>query len=76
MAPFRWPEIRHDVCLAKEVATRMPVKKEDWQTIACILSEAFTEKGKPVELKERGCRERINRLLNKFEEDDKKSLKR
>ena len=49
----------------------------DWDEIAAKLSEAFsTAKGKLVELKGRGCRERMDRLLQKFKAEEAKSLKR
>jgi len=31
MAPFHWPETRHDLALAKEVAQYMPEKPQEWE---------------------------------------------
>ena len=42
MAPFRWPETRHDIALAIEVSVANPVKPKDWETIAERLSTAFS----------------------------------
>ena len=51
MAPFRWPELSHDVALATEVAARRPQKPQDWEDIAQALSQAFSTPGKQVQLK-------------------------
>lgn len=74
--PIRWPEVFHDLALAKEVIPWMPEKPADWDKIADRLSEAFSTDQKVVELKGRGCRERMDRLLEKFEKEDAKSFKR
>ena len=76
MAPFRWPMARNDLQLAMEVAARRPVVPADWDTIAQILSQEFSSTEKVVELTGRACREHLDRLLKKFEEDDKKALKK
>ena len=76
MPSIRWPETRHDIALAKEVASRRPVKPLDWDAIAADLNASFSNVEKPVELKGRGCRERIDRLLDKFKSEDTRSLKR
>lgn len=76
MPQFRWPELQHDISLAREVAGSRPSKPSDWETIAGTLSVAFSTEEKAVELKGRGCRERLERLLEKFKSDDSKSLKR
>ena len=75
-ALFRWPETRHDVDLAKEVAAYRPSKPLDWKQIAVTHSEKFSSEDKRVELKGRGCRERLERLLDKYKADDAKVLKR
>ena len=31
--PFRWPETKHDLALAKEVAKTMPEKSTEWDQI-------------------------------------------
>ena len=76
MPQFWWPELSHDVALAKEVVSHRPSKAQDWEAIAQTLSTSFSTANKPVELKGRGCRERMERLLEKFHAEDTKSLKR
>lgn len=79
MAPtkaFRWPENKHDIALATEVAAFSPVKPKDWETLAARLSKMFTTESTNVELKGRGCRERLERLIDKFKAEDAKALKR
>ncbi|CAB4023790.1 Hypothetical predicted protein [Paramuricea clavata] len=76
MGPFRWPSIENDIALAREVAASRPEKPNDWDKIGTRLSEHFSTDGKPVELKARGCRERMDRLLSKYKQEDAKSLKR
>ncbi|CAB4015161.1 Hypothetical predicted protein [Paramuricea clavata] len=68
--------IENDIALAREVAASRPEKPNDWDEIATRLSEHFSTDGKPVELKARGCRERMDRLLSKYKQEDAKSLKR
>ena len=68
MAPFRWSP-SNDVMLAKDVAA-------DWDNVASTLSTAFSTDEKKVEITGRACRERLKRLLIKYNEDDKKSLKK
>ena len=76
MPPFRWPSIQHDIALAKEVAASAPEKPADWDNLAARLSFAFSTDESIVELKGRGCRERMNRLLEKYKQEDAKALKR
>ena len=76
MPQFRWPELSNDLSLAKEVASARPTKSADWEKIAEKLSILFSTIEKLVELKGRGCRERLDRLLDKFKTEDAKSLKR
>ena len=76
MPQFRWPEVKHDIALAKEVASTRPSKPSDWERIAGALSSTFSNEGKTIELKGRGCRERMDRLLEKYRVEDSKSLKR
>ena len=76
MPQFRWPELMHDISLAREGASSHPSKPADWESIAGVLSSAFSTEDKPIELKGRGCRERMDRLLEKFRAEDSKSLKR
>ena len=76
MPQFRWPELKHDLALAREVISCRPSKLQDWDKIATKLSEVFSSEDKPVELKGRGCRDRTDRLLDKFKAEDSKSLKR
>ena len=76
MPQFRWPALFYDIALAREVASCRPNKSEDWEDIARTLSVAFSTLNKPVELKGRGCRERMGRLLDKLRSEDSLSLKR
>ena len=76
MPAFRWPDIVNDVALATEVATHRPHRPADWDAIANTLSHAFSTAEKPVQLKGRGCRERMELLLRKFKEDDANALKK
>ena len=76
MPQFRWREVAHDVSLAKEVAGRRPSKPCDWEVIGTRLSSLFTTSTKPVHIKGRGCKDRMDRLLDKFRSDDAQSLKR
>ena len=76
MAPFRWPEISNDLMLAREVAAKNPKSGAAWETIACLLSRAFSKDGKRIDLTGRACRDRIERLIAKHKDDDKKSLKK
>ena len=73
MAPFRWPTTSNEIMLATEVAARKPKSPADWET---ILSHAFSSDHKQVDLTGRACRERLECLINKFKEEDKKSLKK
>ena len=76
MAPFRWPNTKHDIALAKEVAAAQPTTSQDWEIIAATLGTLFSTEDKPVVLKGRGCRERMQRLIDKFKQEDARSLKR
>ena len=76
MAPFRWPLLRQDVMLATEVVARRPIKPSDWETIAQVLTNEFKTEDKPVQLTGRACRERIDRIMQKYKEDDKRALKK
>ena len=76
MAPFRWPDTKHDIALAKEVAAAKPTTSQDWEIIATTLGTLFSTEDKPVALKGRGCRERMQRLIDKFKQEDARSLKR
>ena len=62
--------------LAKEVASRKPQTHQEWDELATILSEVFSSDSNRVELKGRGCRERLTRLIEKNEKKKKKSLKK
>ena len=64
MAPFRWPEMKHELALAKEVAKYFPEKPQEWDEVAKILSKAFSTDDKQV--KGRGCREKMDRILEKY----------
>ena len=43
MAPFRWPEMKHELVFAKEVAKYFPEKPQEWDEVAKILSKAFSK---------------------------------
>ena len=64
MPGFPW-ELQQDIALASEVATSRPQKLQDWDEIAVTLSAVFSSDEKPVQLKSRGCRERMDLLLKK-----------
>lgn len=51
MAPFRWPENKHELALAREVAKYFPEKPQEWDEVAKTLSKAFSSDDKQVELK-------------------------
>ena len=55
---------------------RKPKSPADWETIAGIPSQAFSLDEKKVDLIGRACRIRLKRLINKFKDEDKKSLKK
>ena len=60
MAPFRWPEPRHELALAKEEAQHNPEKPNEWEAVTRRLGKAFSLDSFTVELKGRGCREKID----------------
>ena len=78
MAPFRWLTLNCYIMLAIAVSAKKTEKTSDWEAIAHRLSAAFSEanEGKMVELKARRCKDRMERLLNKYKIDDLRSLKR
>ena len=76
MAPLRWPNIQNDLALAKEVAARKPQTHEDCDEVAIVLSGVFSSDSNRVDLKGHGCQERLARLIEKNEQDEKKSLKK
>ena len=64
MAPLRWPDIWHELALAKEVAKYFPKALRVGRTeVAKILSNAFSTGDKPI--KGRGCREKMDKILEK-----------
>ena len=76
MPQFRWPDVENDIFLAREVVGRRPTKAADWEVIASTLNAAFSTPTRIVQLKGRGCRERLERLLGKFRSEESQSLKR
>ena len=72
---FRWPSMFHDIALATEVARDRPEKPCEWDKIAESLSQLFSTE-ETVKLKGRGCRERMDRIVTEYKEEDAKSLKR
>lgn len=75
MPGFRY-ELMHDLALATETAASRPNKPAEWESVAAKLSKRFSTEEKPVVLKGRGCRERLELLLKKHQDDDKNALKR
>lgn len=75
MPGFRW-DIRLDVALCLEVSKIRPEKPLEWLEIADSLNALFSTDAKEVSLKGRGCKERLQLLLKKYIDEDKKSLKR
>ena len=75
MPPFRWPELKMYIDLAREVAGNNSQKPAEWEALAARLSSAFSSVGKPgVELKGRGCRQRLDNLVEKYKAEDARSL--
>lgn len=74
--PFRWPDVWQDSQLAKEVAANRPSTPAEWEKVGQSLSILFSKEGNSVEVSGRGCREHLDRLLAKYEAEDKKSLRR
>ena len=62
--------------LATEAAGRRPKSAADWEEIAQRLSIEFSTENRVVKLTGRACRERLDRLITKYAEDDKKALKK
>lgn len=74
MPGFRW-DLKQDIALATVVVSKWPHKPIGWSDVAEDLNASFSTEDKPVQLKGRGCRERMD-LLKKDKDDDKKALKR
>lgn len=51
MAPFRWPEVRHDLALATEVAKCFTERPQEWEDLAKRQGQAFSTESK-LNLKE------------------------
>ena len=73
--PFRWPLQKQDLLLATEVASRQAIKQSEFEPIASVLSVEFGKltPGKPVSPTARACRERMERFLEKYINEDKKA---
>ena len=71
---FRWPNTCQDVMLAAKVAQRRPKCPADYEEISEGTFPNFSEDKKPVVLSG-ACRERMNGLISKYLEEDKKALK-
>ena len=76
MPPFHWLLVEQELHLAREVSCHRPEKPAEWDKIAQRLSEAFSDGTNFVELKGKGCRERIERRLQKRRAEDVRSLNR
>ena len=72
---FRW-DIRQDLALCIEVSKVRPKKPLKWLEIADSLSALFSSDAKEVSFKGKGCKERLQLLLRKNRDEDKKALKR
>lgn len=75
MPGFKY-DLKRDLSLANEVMASRPAKLADWDSIAVKLSLLFSTNEQPVLLKGRGCRDRLELILKKYQEEDKKALKR
>ena len=75
MPGFRW-DVKNGITLAAEVATHRPLKPVDWDEIASTLTSSFSTDDKPMVLKGRGCKDRLDLLLKKYKDEDNKALKR
>ena len=73
--PFRW-SLPQDIALCEEVRNTRPERLEQWQTIANLLNKAFSTEKFEMDVRGRGCRERLNLLVRKYREEDRKSLRR
>lgn len=76
--PFRWPLQKQDLLLATKIASRQAFKQSKFDPKESVLSVEFGKltPGQPVSLTARACRERMERLLEKYINEDKKALKR
>ena len=63
MPDFQWPEAWQEFAVAKKVVCACPSKPVEWDEVAAKLSQAFSNMDWQVELKGKGCRERMDRLL-------------
>ena len=53
-----------------------PEKPDEWEAIAKRLGEVFSTDSNTVELKGRGCREKMDRILTKYKAEEVKDLKK
>ena len=74
MLPFRWPLVEQDLHLARQASYHRPEKPAEWEKVAQRLSEAFSDGGNFVKRKGRGCRERMERMLQKRKAEDVRSV--
>ena len=74
MHGFHW-KLNRDIALTSEVISKCPQKPTDWVELAEVLSNSFSIEEKPMQLKARDYRERMDLLLNKYRDDDKEVLK-
>ena len=66
--------MKHELAVAKEVAKYFPEKPQEWDEVANILSKVFSTDDKQVEVKEGGCREKINKKLEKYKSQEAKAV--
>ena len=63
------------MAFVKEVAQDSPKKPDEWEAVDKRLGKAFSTDSYTVELKGKGCREKMNQILTKYKEEDVKGLK-
>ena len=73
--PFRW-SLSQDIALCEEVRKTRPEKSLQWQKIADRINDAFSTEENMVDVRGRGCKERLTLLVRKYKDEDRKSLKR
>ena len=76
MAPFRWPSTSSDLMLATEAAARRPKCAADWEETAQRLSTEFSIENRAVKFMGCACRKRLDGVIAKYVEEDKKALKK
>ena len=73
--PFRW-SLEQDIALCDEVCSTRPEKISEWEAIAECINDMFSTEETELDVRGRGCRERLQLLIKKYKKEDRKSLKR